>query len=81
MQLLLLHGLGVGGLDHLAHYFLTHLGTVALLHDLERHLARTEAVQTNPVAEILQPTLNLGVDTVGRHLDFHPATETLGGFH
>ncbi len=82
VQVLLRDRLRVRGSDQVAEQFLADLGTVLLFDDLERRLARAEALEPGAFADRLQSVAQFLVDGLGRDLDAELALEfVVGGFY
>ena len=65
-------------LHDVAQHFLADLLAELLPHDLDRDLARAEALQAHRAAQLLQPLVDRLFDVLGGNLDFHPALERAG---
>jgi hypothetical protein len=81
LEFLLGDGLLVGTLQHVAHHLLEDARAVALLHHLQGHLARAEAVDTDALHQGFQAAIHLLLDALGRDLHGHPALQVADGFH
>ena len=75
IQLLLRDRLGEARLHQVGQHFLAHLRAELLLHDLERHLARAEALQLRRAADALQALVDRLLDALPRNADFDAALE------
>ena len=70
----------VTGFDDITDDFLAHVTAKLLLHHLERHLARPEAVDAHGFAQVPELFFDRFGDSRGRNMHRHPAFQALEGF-
>ncbi len=71
-DLLFLHGLGNGQLDHLAGHIVLDPALVQLLDDLPRHLAGPKALEPHLATKLVVGLVQLGGHVVPRHFEVDP---------
>ena len=81
IQLLLGDGMREGRANHVADDLLPDLTTVALAHDLGRHLAGTKALEPGRLAHLPEPEIDFAIDVRVRHAHGDLTPQPLGGLN